>query len=165
MSSAESAKPLLPILLVFLVLIGVMWWAFDGYLEKREHPNSDLATRATADSVLLQRSRDGHYRAPGTINGQAVSFFVDTGASSVAVSARLATKLGLARGHRITVQTAAGPHTAYTTRLDRVTLGSIAVDNVRGAIVPGMDDDQVLLGMSFLRHLDMQFRGETLSLQ
>lgn len=40
----------------------------------------------------------------------------------------------------------------------------IVIDNVRGAIVPGMGDD-ILLGMSFLGHLNMQFSGDRLLLR
>lgn len=163
---AQSVRPLAPVAIVFLVLLGVLWWLFDGYTARRANPNQALATSAgEAGTVRLTRSRDGHYRAPGTINGESVDFLVDTGASVIALPAGVAERIGLARGARITVPTAAGPSRAYRTRLDRVVVGSIAVDDVRAAIVPAMGGDQILLGMSFLGHLDMQFRNGELLLR
>ena len=168
MSVPQSLRPLLPVAIVFLVLIGALWWALNGVMERRAHPNRGLTAQSAAQPMLLRRSLDGHYRAPGTINGQPVRFFVDTGATTVVVSSALADRLGLARGRRITVYTAAGPRRAYTTRFKHVTLGSIRIDNVRGSIVPDMrgnDADDVLLGMSFLGHLDMRFRDGELVLR
>lgn len=161
---SESIRPLMPVAVVFVLLLGVLWWMFDGYIAQRTQPNRAIA-QATGEgaTVRLVRSRDGHYRAPGSINGDSVDFLVDTGASVIAIPASVAERIGLSRGSRISVQTAAGPSRAYRTRLERVIVGSIAIDDVRAAIVPAMGGDQVLLGMSFLSHLEMQFRdGELL---
>ena len=111
--------------------------------------------------VVLERDRSGHYLAPGTINGQAVGFLVDTGATDVAVSESVARALGLEFGPRIQVMTAAGPAPAWITRLDSVTVGSLSRRNVRATITRGLGDE-ALLGMSFLRHFSLQQQGDTL---
>ena len=114
-----------------------------------------------AASVVLERDRSGHYVAEGSINGRPVTFLVDTGATDVAVSEKMARALGLEFGPRITVMTAAGQVGAWVTRLDRVSLGPVERFNVRATITPGLDD-AALLGMSFLKHFNLQQEGNRL---
>ena len=63
------------------------------------------------------------------------------------------------------VQTANGTTTAYATRLDSLQLGEIEVHNVKAQINPSMDSDEVLLGMSVLKHLDFNQQGDILTLR
>jgi len=51
--------------------------------------------------------------------------------------------------------TAAGPVTAWMTRLDEVNVGGIRRENVRASITSG-EFNGILLGMSFLRHYSLQ---------
>jgi aspartyl protease family protein len=112
-------------------------------------------------SVVLERERSGHYVAVGEINGQPITFLVDTGATDVAISEKSARALGLEFGPRIRVMTAAGPVGAWVTRLDSVRLGSLQRLNVRATITPGLGDS-ALLGMSFLKHYSLQQEGDRL---
>jgi aspartyl protease family protein len=108
-----------------------------------------------ATMVVLEQDRNGHYEAQGTINGQAVTFLVDTGATDVALPESTARALGLDFGPRVQVMTAAGPANAWVTRLDEVTVGGIVRRNVRASITSG-EFNGILLGMSFLKHYDLQ---------
>ncbi len=117
-------------------------------------------TVSTTDSygarmVVLEQDRNGHYEADGTINGQAVTFLVDTGATDVALPESAARALGLEFGPRVQVMTAAGPSKAWVTRLDEVTVGGISRKNVRASITSG-EFNGILLGMSFLKHYNLQ---------
>ena len=117
-------------------------------------------TVSTTDSfgarmVVLEQDRSGHYEADGTINGQAVTFLVDTGATDVALPESTARALGLDFGPRVQVMTAAGPAKAWVTRLDEVTVGWISRKNVRASISSG-EFNGILLGMSFLKHYNLQ---------
>lgn len=114
--------------------------------------------------VTLQADRSGHYVAQGEINGQPVVFLLDTGATDVAISDKTARALGLEFGPRITVMTAAGPAVAWRTRLDRVSLGSLALTDVRATITPGLGRE-ALLGMSFLKYFNLRQEGDRLVLQ
>lgn len=114
--------------------------------------------------VTLQRDRSGHYIAEGEINGKAMVFLLDTGATDVAVSEKSARALGLEFGPRITVMTAAGPVPAWRTRLDRVSLGPLALNNVRATITSGLGRE-ALLGMSFLQYFNLRQEGDQLVLQ
>jgi len=95
------------------------------------------------------------YEAQGTINGQPVIFLVDTGATDVAMPESAARALGLEFGPRVTVMTAAGPAAAWITRLDEVTVGGIRRENVRATVTSG-NFNGILLGMSFLKHYNLQ---------
>ena len=114
--------------------------------------------------VVLQRERSGHYVAQGEINGQPVMFLVDTGATDVAVSEKMARTMGLDFGPRIKIMTAAGPAGGWVTRLDSVRLGSLERTNVRATITPGLNN-QTLLGMSFLKHFSLRQEGEQLLIE
>ena len=116
-------------------------------------------------SVVLQRNRAGHYVTAGEINGQPVTFLLDTGATGVAIPAHLAEKLGIQGGRPVRVQTANGLATSYLTRLDSVSVGDIKLNDVEAGVVPGFTGNQILLGMSFLRHIEFTQRGRTLVLR
>ena len=111
--------------------------------------------------VVLEQDRNGHYEADGQINGQPVTFLVDTGATDVALPESAARALGLEFGPKVRVMTAAGPSTAWVTRLDEVTVGGIRRTNVRASITSG-EFNGILLGMSFLKHYSLQQTDGTL---
>ncbi|MEX5354424.1 TIGR02281 family clan AA aspartic protease, partial [Pseudomonas juntendi] len=64
-----------------------------------------------------------------------------------------------------TLSTANGRATGWRTRLDRLQLGDIRLSGVAALIVPGMDGDEVLLGMSALKQLEFTQRDGTLVLR
>ena len=140
---------------------------FDDLLDKQHNPNPDL-NRSSIESdsqVVLKRNKYGHYVASGEINRQAVVFMLDTGASDVSIPANVAHRLNLQRGAEVVYQTANGPITAWRTVLDEVRLGSIRMRDVPASINPAVKEEEILLGMSFLKHLDFHQRGNTLTLQ
>ena len=150
---------------VALLVLGAV--VFSGVLERQHNPNQALTTRYEngVAEVTLERNRYGHYVTSGEINGRPVTFMLDTGATGVAVPAGLASELGLERGPAQPVRTANGTSVSYLTRLDRVGVGGIELHDVRAGIVPGLEGDEVLLGMSFLKHIEFTQRGNTLTLR
>lgn len=153
--------------IAWLLALGLLTWGFSGWLDQARNPNQHPVSVATdtAREVRLQRNRYGHYNASGRINGQAVEFMLDTGATAVAVPGELAQRLGLSRGPAVEIHTANGRATAYATRLDTLQLGGIEMHQVRAFISPSMSGDEVLLGMSVLKHLDFSQQGDTLTLR
>jgi aspartyl protease family protein len=144
------------IVLGWLLLGGVVWLAMDGWVVEQEAPNARVSM--VADEVVLQRNRSGHYLAPGEINDVPVTFLVDTGATGVALSSKVAWAVGAKPGLAVRTSTARGETISYATRLDRVSLGGMTADDVSGTIVPEMTDDTVLLGMSFLSRFQITMR-------
>jgi aspartyl protease family protein len=148
-------------------LLIILTLFFSAYLKRINNPNTDPKTVTTGSvkEVMLKRNRSGHYVASGLINGKKVTFLLDTGATDVALSDDLATSLKLRRGAYITSQTANGTITARQTVLAEVSVGDIRIQNVRASILPGLPDDEVLLGMSFLKQLELVQRGNQLLLR
>lgn len=154
------------ITIAWLLLLGLLYLVFSGLLENQHNPNSSVNTISGPTSekiVRLKMNRSGHYLATGYINNKRVKFLVDTGATDVAVSERLANRLGLEKMASTISQTANGKTRSYVTFLDSVRIGDIELTNVRASILRGLGDE-VLLGMSFLKHLEIQQRNNTLTL-
>lgn len=108
----------------------------------------------------------GQYFTAGSINGQSVTFLVDTGATSVAMNTDQARRLGInfAAGKLGEAGTAGGIVKAYSVKLDRVKVGAIEVKNVRAAVLEGVYPPYVLLGMTYLRHVEMVERDGMMTL-
>ena len=136
--------------IIWLVLAGVIYYLADGIL----NPNK-VAVLGNDHTVVLQRGVDGHYRAEALINGTKVDVLVDTGATGVAISQRVADELGLSSRTAIRTSTANGDTVAYMTRLATVKLGGVEAKDVSAVIAPGLGGD-VLLGMSFLGRMDVR---------
>lgn len=115
-------------------------------------------------SVSLDQHFSGHYFTKGKINGQSVKFLLDTGATHVAIPESVAKDLGLAYGRKVFTQTANGTGTSYMTSIRTLSLGGIVQHDVKASIATGMQGDQILLGMSFLRHLDLVQQDGALTL-
>lgn len=157
-------------LMIFAAWIGaalLLTWLFAGELDRRENPNQAVQTARTDEGVEVRLTRNpmGHYVATGRINDREVRFFLDTGATHVALSDSLARELGLARGAASRTRTANGTIVTYQTVLDSVAIGGIRIRDVTASIIPRMTGDEVLLGMSFLRHLELIQREDQLLLR
>ncbi len=138
-----------------LALLGSLYLLF-SMLENDTGTGTISSTDPSGTAmVVLEQDRNGHYEAQGQINGQPVTFLVDTGATDVALPESTARALGLEFGPRVQVMTAAGPASAWVTRLDEVTVGGIRRKNVRATITGG-EFNGILLGMSFLKHYNLQ---------
>ncbi|MDX1605757.1 MAG: TIGR02281 family clan AA aspartic protease [Candidatus Competibacterales bacterium] len=151
----------------WILLLGLLTLLFQGWLDRSANPNRDLTTYDPSEppEVVLERNRGGHYVAPGFINGNPVRFLVDTGATDVNIPAPVAERLELERGAPQQAMTANGVITVYRTRLERVRLGNIVRHDVSASINPRMDGSTVLLGMSFMRDLELIQRNDTLTLR
>lgn len=128
-----------------------------------------ITTRfAEPESLSLSITADasGHYRTRGAINDAYLDFLVDTGATVVVLSEQAAVRLNLdyLSGVEGYVETAQGVTNAYFLTLDKVTVGSLSVRQVRAAVVEGGFPRTALLGMSFLNQVDMRNRDGVLTL-
>lgn len=155
------------IFIAFVLLVLFLTYMFNDVLEAQLNPNQQLNTVISGNykEVALTRNKYGHYVASGEINGETVTFLVDTGATDIALSETLAQKLNLERGRAVRVGTANGYAKAYRTRLQRVSLGDIKLENVSATILSNASDDQVLLGMAFLKHLELIQKGDQLTIR
>lgn len=151
---------------VVLLALGAVW--FGDVLDRQRNPNQSLQTHygeGGVREVVLQRNKYGHYVTDGKINGKPVTFMLDTGATGVAIPQVTANALGLKRGRAFRTQTANGVSTSYAVNLERVSVGGIELHDVSAGISPGLGTGEVLLGMSFLKHIEFTQRGDTLILR
>lgn len=128
---------------------------------------SFAATASTSGkpTVLLAADGQGHFITTGAVNGNSVSLLVDTGASSVSLSASEARRMGInyKAAPMSGVRTANGIIPAWNVTLNSVKVGGITLYGVEGLVIE-TDMPVVLLGMSFLNRTDMKREGQTLLL-
>jgi aspartyl protease family protein len=123
------------------------------------------AAASDRQSVTLAADTRGHFLADGAINGNPVRFLVDTGATTVALPAADALRLGIdyRKGQVGFSNTAAGVVQIYRVTLDRVRLGAIELTGVEASVIEqGLN--VALLGMSFLNRVEMKRDGHTMVL-
>lgn len=160
--------------LAFLVLIGL--YAFRGeFGEVRDRIMAELmpghaiaVSGSNGRQVAVVRAGDDHFHVQAEVNGRALSFLVDTGASMIALDRSTARALGLDPGDgsfTARVSTANGIARAAMIRLDEVRIGEIVRRNVQAAVMEQEGNGLGLLGMSFLGQLSsFEFRGNRLIL-
>lgn len=137
------------------MLAGFIYYLADGI----QNPNK-LHRLGQGNTVVLKRGLDGHYRAEALINGEKVNVLVDTGATGVAISQRVADRLNLKSITAIRTQTANGESIGYMVRLRSIKVGGVEAKDVSAMIAPGLEGD-VLLGMSYLGRMDVRlYKGE-----
>lgn len=112
--------------------------------------------------ISIYRDYDSHFRIKGAINGIPVTFLIDTGATSLAISEELATKAHLEQQAPLVTETANGEARGYFTKIDKLDIGGVEVNNVSAVIIPGLD--VALLGMNVLSKFSIQQTNDTLTL-
>jgi aspartyl protease family protein len=105
----------------------------------------------TGDGVQIRRAADGHYHWPARVNGHAMDFLVDTGATRSALPAELARQLNLPVEGRVQSQTAGGAAQGQVVRADLELQGGVRVERLRIVALPALEAP--LLGMDVLGRL------------
>lgn len=160
---------------VFLLMIG-------GYQYRYEL--QDVASRLTAGlipgsplsivdaegrvSVALERGRDGHFLARGSVNGTPVTMLVDTGASTTVLTSDDARLAGIdvdALAFNVPISTANGPASAARTVVSDIGVGDIVRRDMTVLVASRSMLTQSLLGMNFINTLaGFDIRGDRLTL-
>lgn len=120
-------------------------------------------------SIRIRKRPDGHFVARTQVNGAAVTMLVDTGATTVTLTASDARAIGLdvdKLAFTVPVQTANGTGYRASVRLKAVSIGPITFQGIDAMIAPAGALNQSLLGMSFLKKLrSYEFSGDFLTLR
>ena len=117
------------------------------------------------DIFTLWADPRGHFFTDGKINGTTIRFLVDTGATSIALNSQQAERIGLDYkivGKKGWSNTASGVVPIYTLKLNEVRVGKITLHNIDAAVIEGAYPTEALLGMSFLRKVNLTREGNQL---
>ncbi len=130
-------------------------------------PVSVGARRDTTSSnkIVLPLSSGGHFMAQGSINGKAIQFMVDTGATTVAMGVNDAKRMGIdyQKGQLIRMGTANGVTQGWRVKLNSVRIGDVEVYDVEAVVGPDMPF--ALLGNSFLSRFSMNRTSDQMVLE
>jgi aspartyl protease family protein len=148
--------------IAWVLILAGLYWYFNERQALDMNPNTARALNLQRSELTLARNRAGHYLAEGEIDGRPVTFLLDTGATWVALPLSLGRELGLKRGAPVTLMTANGPAPGYQTRLASVRVGPLELKDVGAVMSEGLDNEVVLLGMSFLGRVEFTQRGDQL---
>lgn len=155
------------LIIAWLVALALGTWLFGNWQDDKRNPNQAPQSRHGEGfiEVQLASGRGGHYLLDGQINTDSVTFMLDTGATQVAIPLAVAERIGLEKLAPIQINTANGTARGWRTAIDSLQLGDIQLQQVAAIIVPNMDGEQVLLGMSALKKLEFTQRNGTLVLR
>jgi len=115
--------------------------------------------------IVLTADSRGHFFTGGSVNGKAVRFVVDTGATFVSMGADQARELGVdyTKGERGYSNTANGQIAVYRVKLASVRVGDVQLFDVDG-LVGQQPMPAILLGNSFLTRFQMKRENDTMTL-
>ena len=122
-------------------------------------------TGGKSNRIILVAGSGGHFVTAGQINGKAVQFMVDTGATSIAMGAQDAERAGInfKAGQPIMMSTANGSVQGYRVQLDSVRVGDVEVFGVDAVVMP-QPMQFMLLGNSFLTRFQMLRENDQMTL-
>lgn len=125
-------------------------------LQLGQAPVSVRGSSSSGQRLVLMADPRGHFVQQGQINGQPMSFMVDTGASTIAIGQAQAQRLGLdyRSGQPVRMNTANGVTQGWRLRLDSVRLGEVQITGLEAVITP-QPMPHVLLGNNFLNYFQM----------
>ena len=123
-------------------------------------------TRDARPRLTIPGTGRGVFTTSVALNGVAMPFVVDTGASSVSIDAAMAQQLGIdyQKGRPAISSTANGLVRSWLIKFDSVAVGPITLYNVDGTVREGSSLGVGLLGMSFLNRVEMRREGEAMTL-
>lgn len=143
---AQQAALWLFIFLGAIVAVG-MW------MDIRDDIMPQQTTMLDGAQIVVPRSQDGHYYLTLELNGAAVRFVVDTGATDMVLRTEDALRAGIDTAGLIYTGrafTANGMVETAPVRIDRVALGGVVDQNVRAVVNQG-NMRESLLGMGYLQ--------------
>lgn len=119
------------------------------------------------DTLRVRMGDDGHFWVRATINGSTQSFLIDSGATTIAMSAVNARAAGVAINEDqlpVVINTANGAVEAKRGTIAKLVVGPITSSDIDVVIAPAFGDTNVL-GMNFLSSLaSWRVEGQTLVL-
>ena len=165
----------LKMVLAWLLIFGAGFIAFtlkDDFfaLGRRAYAEirGDNVVSSGHGEIIIRQSDDGHFYINGEVNGHAVRFLVDSGATVTTLSRATARNTGVepAGGFGVMVDTANGSAMMDRGTVDRLKVGPIERGSMAVHISRLEEDDLNVIGMNFLSTLSAWgVEGRTLRLK
>jgi len=125
---------------------------------KAPAPSPKPEIKSKAEFIIKQGS-NGSYLLEGAVNGKALSFVVDTGASFVSIPTSVAREARISCKDEVDMQTANGSIKGCSTTIKKLNFGPFFIEDAIAVIAPNLS--QSLLGMNVLQQLKIaQEKGE-----
>ena len=149
--SARRRPDTLSMVVLWLVIGAVLYLLVDSLLPGMRAP---VVRPTAANEIVLSPDRGGNYTLRGSINGVPLRFIVDTGASTVSVSAAQARRMGLVGCRGTLAQTANGHVQGCMSVAHELRFGPFRAHDVEVAVLPDLGGE-ALLGMNVLSQLQV----------
>jgi len=159
MSNKELPQGL-KITTVWLLVGLVIFLGFKAWERQSQRSRISIGEQG---QVVLQRGPDGHFHWPGTVNGIAVDFLVDTGATGTALPEELAQRAGLLAEGQVMSNTAGGVARGWRARADVSLQGGVQAERLAVTVLPRLGAP--LLGMDVLSKLHFSQQGGELRIE
>jgi aspartyl protease family protein len=137
-------------------------------LSLSQHITSQYSAAADRKAVVIPRNNANQYITYAALNGRRQQVLVDTGANVVAMNSQHARQMGIdyqQGGVASRVTTASGVAPSYQVKLRSVSVGGIQASGVNAVVIEGNFPQMILLGMSYLQHVDMSEQNGSLVLE
>jgi aspartyl protease family protein len=151
--------------------LAALWYGSDALLDriktgKSINPVEIIPERKSPDlitgGIILKTDRQGHFRGTVLVNNIPMPFMIDTGATTTAIPAKMATASGLPFGRSIQTHTAGGLVTDRQTHINSLKIGNVEIRNLDAQINEHLDE--VLIGMNTLKYFHITQNENTLTL-
>jgi len=133
-------------------------------IETGQPINAEVSDGDEGQALTLRRDSSGQFHLTATIQGEEVSFLVDTGADIVALTEETAERLGMTPPpdeFLPIMQTASGTGSGAPISLDSMQVAGSDFHNVEAVVMQGLATN--LLGQSVLRQLGkVELQGDTM---
>jgi clan AA aspartic protease (TIGR02281 family) len=111
------------------------------------------ATIKAKKTLVIDQQSNGHYFLEGEVNGTALTFVIDTGASVVSLPSSVARNAEIDCKKQVTMSTANGLANACTVVIPKLKMGSFLIEDVTAVIMPNLSEP--LLGMNVLQQFNI----------
>ncbi len=125
-----------------------------SWAAKQEAAPGEATAQVVEGVLVIPQHTGGHYFVPGFINGKALTFVVDTGASAVVLPRSFATSAGIYCCKKILMNTVNGTASGCVSVAPKLKFGPFTLTDVPVMIAPQLN--QPLLGMNLLQQFKIQ---------
>lgn len=120
------------------------------------------------NNETISLNQNNQYETSISIDGKEVKGIIDTGANFVTINKNIASQLNISYKkdeNKVKVSTANDKTNGYKIILSTIKLGDIELHNIEAVVMDNDQPENVLIGMSFLKNLDIKYSGDRLKLK